>query len=90
MHEPGPRGTGRENGTQPLVFRFELRSSHENLDKTLFLSRRFHVTWNRFFSLRAYERDAGAEGDGAQSAEGGPAQEEQDDQNAEPHVEEMD
>lgn len=41
--------------------------------------------------LRAYERDAGAEGDGAQSAEGGgESAGEQDDQHAEPHVEEMD
>eukprot|EP00752_Nemacystus_decipiens_P018529 g16612.t1 len=38
---------------------------------------------------RAYERDAGGEGDGAQSAEEGGAGE-QDDQHAEPHVEEMD
>lgn len=40
--------------------------------------------------IRAYEQDAGAEDDSAQSAEGGPADDEQDDQNAEPHVEEMD
>eukprot|EP00903_Cladosiphon_okamuranus_P013268 g12372.t1 len=38
---------------------------------------------------RAYERD-GAEGDGAQSVEGEGTAGEQDDQNAEPHVEEMD
>lgn len=45
---------------------------------------------DRRLSLRAYERDAGADGDGAQSAEGGAAADDQDDQHAEPHVEEMD